>query len=422
VSSDLLWEFCEVHPEVLDTKKASFKYAKKLLELSQESTGADLNLWEFIYRRSRRSVVGMMVSGSNKALDFSIGVDYYELWNVVTEWMQWRKEEHGQAGDNGWFRHGVRLLARFQYYTLSKGKSNWMDPNGKARQPYQRDEATGRVVSKKRKAVPDAGSETDQQSAPQSRVNHIASLRPNAPCTDLPRCSAPAPRPPAPPAQPDKHVHITIREAPAAPSPSPAAPSPSPAAPSPSPAAPSPSPAAPSPSPAAPSPSPAAPSAFRQLTLTGSPPTLAGKAHKAHEAPGLRAPPCDLHKHLRTAARITPLIKYLHAKKKYALMGTSQWNCIREWCQTQGGVDWLKAAGLDPLSFHLHHVKARACGGLYSVYNCVFLPGSANGWFGKLDTKEMREYIGEEAAKISDRHAQWVATKVIDQSKFDLGM
>jgi len=141
----------------------------------------------------------------------------------------------------------------------------------------------------------------------------------------------------------------------------------------------------------------------------------------AHEAPGRRDPPLEVHKLLRTAARCPPLIKYLKSEGHFAYMNEGQWRCIRKWSETADGMAWLKTAGLDPLSFHLHHVKAKEVGGHYSVYNCVFAPGSANGWWGKLDSLHMREYIGDEAAKLSDRHAKWCAAqaaKGIDQGKF----
>ena len=151
-------------------------------------------------------------------------------------------------------------------------------------------------------------------------------------------------------------------------------------------------------------------------------PAKAPKTAAAHEAPGRRDPPSEVHKLLRTAARCPPLIKYLKRESHYAHMNEGQWRCIRRWCETADGVNWLKTAGLDPLSFHLHHVKAKESGGHYSVFNCVFAPASANSWWGSLDTAHMREFIGEEACKLSDRHAKWCAAqaaKGLDQSKFN---
>ncbi|MBE35415.1 MAG: hypothetical protein CMI16_07660 [Opitutaceae bacterium] len=129
-----------------------------------------------------------------------------------------------------------------------------------------------------------------------------------------------------------------------------------------------------------------------------------------------------MQKLLRTAARISPLVKFLKREQCFNYMNEKQWRGIRKWAETTDGMAWLESAGLDPLSFHLHHVKAKESGGHYSVYNCVFAPGSANGWWGKLDSREMREYIGEEAARLSDRHAKWAtvqAAKGLDQRLFE---
>lgn len=145
------------------------------------------------------------------------------------------------------------------------------------------------------------------------------------------------------------------------------------------------------------------------------------RAPKAHEAPGRRAPPSQVQKLLRTAARCPPLIRYLKSERQFAYMNEAHWRCIRKWCETVDGVAWLKDAGLDPLSFHLHHVKAKETGGHYSVYNCVFAPGSANSWWGAIDSADMREYVGEEACKLSGRHAKWAAVQAargLDQTAF----
>ena len=149
------------------------------------------------------------------------------------------------------------------------------------------------------------------------------------------------------------------------------------------------------------------------------PPTTASStAAKKHEAPHRRDPPSEAHKLLRTAARIPPLINYLKRSGHFARMGEAHWRCIREWTETVSGMKWLQAAGLDPLSFHLHHVKAKEAGGHFSVYNCVFAPGSANGWWGAADSAEMRAYVGDEAVKLSERHAKWCGKQSSDQSKF----
>lgn len=146
------------------------------------------------------------------------------------------------------------------------------------------------------------------------------------------------------------------------------------------------------------------------------------KNKRPHEHLTRRDPPSEISKLLRTAARIPPLVKWLKKRGSYALMNKKQWRDIRLWTETEAGNAWLTSSGLDPLSFHLHHVKAQARGGFDSVFNCVFVPGSANSWWGAADSEEMRDYIGTEACRLSDTHAKWAAVQVskgVDQSKFD---
>lgn len=244
-----------------------------------------------------------------------------------------------------------------------------------------------------------------------------------------------------------RHVLDQRKAAPPAATPTPAAPPPTPPAPAPTP--PVVSRKRPVPSPVAPKTAKAtklAPILTKQTQVQGKDPTMykppsydstlndsttptvttttmavTQTTKRAHEAPNRRAPPSDVQKLLRTAARIPPLIRYLKLKKKFAFMNKAHWSCIRQWAETESGVEWLRSSGLDPLSFHLHHVKAYERGGLNSVYNCVFAPGSPNGWWGERDSEEMRTYIGDEACNLSDRHAKWVsaqAARGVDQTNF----
>ena len=62
-------------------------------------------------------------------------------------------------------------------------------------------------------------------------------------------------------------------------------------------------------------------------------------------------------------------MKYLKQNKKFAHMNKAHWACIRQWAETESGAEWLRSAGVDPRSFHSHHVKAKARGGLDSVHD-----------------------------------------------------
>lgn len=80
---------------------------------------------------------------------------------------------------------------------------------------------------------------------------------------------------------------------------------------------------------------------------------------------------------LRTCGRCMPLIGYLKRKHAYEYMSKKQFTTVKEWARTVDGVDWLKAANLDPRSFHVHHINAESRGGYNSVFNFAFVPGCA---------------------------------------------
>ena len=146
---------------------------------------------------------------------------------------------------------------------------------------------------------------------------------------------------------------------------------------------------------------------------------------QAHEAPGRRDPPPLYQQRMRTCGLIPELLLYLSMHNALSCMGKRQWKYIRRWTETTEGRAHVRKAGLDDLSFHLHHVHAQASGGWNSVFNCVFAPGSCNGWWGKLPSKHMREYVGKAAVKLSEQHAQWCrakAERMLSQQAFQAGV
>jgi hypothetical protein len=131
--------------------------------------------------------------------------------------------------------------------------------------------------------------------------------------------------------------------------------------------------------------------------------------------------PTDVHKLLRTAARCTPLLKFLKQRGCFEI-GHAQWKAVREWTRTSDGVAWLKEAGLSADSVSLDHIIARDRGGVDSVYNCAFVPLSLNSHFGSVDVNEKEPFLGD-ACVIAKRFARWTKNKVeaskLDQSAFD---
>lgn len=125
---------------------------------------------------------------------------------------------------------------------------------------------------------------------------------------------------------------------------------------------------------------------------------------------------------LRTCGRILPLITYLKRKKCYDFCNRAQFNAIRAWTKEPEGRQWVKESGLDPDSFHIHHVQAQARGGLDSVFNLCFVPGGLNSSWGDNFSEAMRRYVGEDACRLSAAHANFIKKEVakgISQARFD---
>ena len=132
--------------------------------------------------------------------------------------------------------------------------------------------------------------------------------------------------------------------------------------------------------------------------------------------------PTPVQQHLRSAATCSPLTEYLKKKNKFKHAGNPHWNAIKKWCETDEGLEWIRASGLDVQAFHLHHIKAKARGGVSSIFNCAFVPGGANSKWGDKDSEEMRAAVGKQACKIADTFATWFVSKMgdgPDQSGFD---
>jgi hypothetical protein len=125
---------------------------------------------------------------------------------------------------------------------------------------------------------------------------------------------------------------------------------------------------------------------------------------------------------LRTCGRILPLISYLKKKKCYEFMTKAQFNAIRAWTKEPEGRQWVKESGLDPDSFHIHHVHAAARGGMDSVFNLCFVPGGLNSSWGDNFSEAMRAYVGEDACRLSAAHSNFIRKEVakgVSQTRFD---
>lgn len=65
-----------------------------------------------------------MVEIRNNLIVPKLTTDMYKLWDAVYRWSDFRNKSCGHNCDNGWFRHAVRLAARYQWTILGQ-KANW---------------------------------------------------------------------------------------------------------------------------------------------------------------------------------------------------------------------------------------------------------------------------------------------------------
>ena len=61
---------------------------------------------------------------SNGEVVVCLNTDMYSLWDAVDAWLKHRQRTTGCKLDNGWYRHAVKLAARYQWWVLT-GTENW---------------------------------------------------------------------------------------------------------------------------------------------------------------------------------------------------------------------------------------------------------------------------------------------------------
>jgi hypothetical protein len=76
---------------------------------------------KYIQARPKWAGVVPVVAGKPAPL---LNTDFYRLWDAVSEWESYRQQCTGLKLANGWIRHGIRIAARYQYWTLT-GVENW---------------------------------------------------------------------------------------------------------------------------------------------------------------------------------------------------------------------------------------------------------------------------------------------------------
>lgn len=124
ITYDSLLHFSTVtHPGLDNKHRSSSRYFKDLLLMSS-SPGKQTSTYLLPSFPNWVSQTEPWSSLLPLPLTYSLNTNYYLLWDAVDEWTKWRQSVSGTALDNGWYRHAVRLAARYQWYTLT-GTENW---------------------------------------------------------------------------------------------------------------------------------------------------------------------------------------------------------------------------------------------------------------------------------------------------------
>jgi hypothetical protein len=132
ITQDAILTFVREHPEVENSSGQSQRYSKKLITGDNEGKPQTLSFWNWL-RTECTAVTQCLQFKPNGTLVFLYTYDYYELMNNCREWMKWRELEwdrrysHLGVLDHGWWSHGLRLIARLQWWTIA-GTDNWTNP------------------------------------------------------------------------------------------------------------------------------------------------------------------------------------------------------------------------------------------------------------------------------------------------------
>jgi hypothetical protein len=81
-------------------------------------------LTSWIRERGSPSMRASFEGQEGDSVSILLNVNLYELWDCVHEWTIYKQKLSGRVLDNGWFRHAVRLAARYQWIALG-GQPNW---------------------------------------------------------------------------------------------------------------------------------------------------------------------------------------------------------------------------------------------------------------------------------------------------------
>ena len=175
ITEEQLLQFASAHPGVDQRRQESCRYAQKLISGNCGRKEHALPFWVWLRRHS--TFEDNFDFHSDGRIVFHLAQDYYLMWKLCGVWMKWRDVR----GDNGWWRHGIRIMARYQYHTIV-GKDNWTKPNGRPR-AQKRSRESMLAAGDARRVVADTSSSAEES---QTESAKEASRQPVATAASVP--------------------------------------------------------------------------------------------------------------------------------------------------------------------------------------------------------------------------------------------
>lgn len=132
ITQEAVSKFVTEHPEVENSSGQSKRYSLKLITGDNEGKPCTLSFWYWL-KTICKTIKSPLQFRADGSLLFMYEYDFYELMNACREWMKWRELEwkrlysHIGVLDHGWWSHGLRLIARLQWWVIA-GTDNWSNP------------------------------------------------------------------------------------------------------------------------------------------------------------------------------------------------------------------------------------------------------------------------------------------------------
>ena len=136
--------FVQAHPRACDDKRKGLSYITKIINGDParahkrkitpeevpilEMANLDPKMLYFAVFCKGHATYNALFETSIDGLtpEFTLQTDAYSTWDAASDWAQWRiqRAENVSKFDNGWYRHGIRLLMYYQIYQFT-GRKLW---------------------------------------------------------------------------------------------------------------------------------------------------------------------------------------------------------------------------------------------------------------------------------------------------------